>query len=517
MEIKTIRLFALRKINLGSETDESSVPTLHCGKINIVIGPNGGGKTTLIDLIRSFGDASVLSSMPRENMLSTTVAGFDVVFDCGEGIRARFNCLGVDVFGVVIQSIDQSKSPKYFKGELSKFSKDCPAEIEEVIKHLPTQIHYRASYDNADISIDQYIAVLNENADNLNGLSPFPLDKDQNAYRRPGFRSQYFLDNPLIKNDGDFLHVSFNDDESQTNNLPMDLFPSGWKAFGGLVGWLKQHRDCICLIEEPEVHLHPKLQRQLINQITQISSQQNIQIFMTTHSPVFINSSCNLQENIKLFEADGYRIRELTESAKTLSRLGVKPSDCFQANGIIWVEGPSDRIYILHWLMLFCKEVGLSMPIENVDFSFILYGGAILKHYALKEANERNLIDMLKINANCIVVMDRDFDFDLAGNPRNGAGKNIKSEINASIGAEENKLSWVTAGYTIENYLPDKFFSQYFENSSGRVIQKSGQTKVMIAELFSEEYKAFHDSYVESSDLARWIASIVDMIIKWKS
>lgn len=521
MEIKSIRMHALRKINLGDESGNSKFSPLSFGKINIIIGPNGGGKSTLIDLIRSLDDAIVLSSIPRENMLNNTVSGFDISFSNGEGIAARFNCERIDTFGVHIKSVGVSGNERVFEGSLGKFSKKNIQEIEGVINNISTKIFYRNLHDASDIPMEDYIAVLNENAKHLNGLAPFPLEAEQAAYRRPEFTLPYYLEYPITKFNNELVHVAFNDDESQTNHVPISYFPSGWKAFGGLIGWLKQYSDCICVIEEPEVHLHPQLQRLLISQIMSISTKQNIQIFLTTHSPVFINASCVPHERVTLIEANGHRVQALTDAVTAISKLGVKPSDCLQANGIIWVEGPSDRIYILHWLTLFCKEMGVPMPVENLDFAFVLYGGAVLKHYTINGANYSNLIDMLKINANCIVVMDKDFDFDfdfdLSGKPMGEKNGSTKSQIDSDISADPTKLSWITNGYTIESYLPSSFFTRYFDNSSGKVVLKSGYSKVKIAGKFADKYTNFHQSYARRTDLSSRITTVFDLINKWKN
>jgi hypothetical protein len=53
-----------------------------------------------------------------------------------------------------------------------------------------------------------------------------------------------------------------------------------------------------------------------------------------------------------------------------LSDLDVRASDLFQSNGIIWVEGPSDRVYIKKWL-----EIKDPSTIENLHYQFAYYGG----------------------------------------------------------------------------------------------------------------------------------------------
>ncbi len=516
MEISTIIIHALRKINLEVGEKIPDFFPINCSRINIVVGPNGGGKSTFIDLVRSVGDASVLSSLPRENMLSNTVSGFHISFDGGEKIEARFNCLDIDIFGVAIRFSDKFNNAVGYSGKMVKFSKDIDREIESVLKNISVNVYYRNLHDNTDSSPEEFIEVLNSHAKYLNGLAPFPLDNSQPAYKRRGFRNQYMLENSIAKTNSDRLNVLFNDDESQSNLLPISHLPSGWKAFGGVVAWLKRHTDCICVIEEPEVHLHPQLQRVLINQIVTIANQQNIQIFLTTHSPIFINASSISGQDITLIEANGYQVRAITELASSAYNLGVKPSDCLQTNGVIWVEGPSDRIYLLHWLRLFCHEKGVPMPIENLDFSFILYGGAALAHYTVRGADYGTLINMLKINSNCVVVMDRDFDFNV-GVEHINEPKNIKKKIDADLKSDPNKFSWVTSGYTIESYLPSTFFSRYFEVSSGKVLLKSGYGKVKIAEKFASEFSDFYKSFDPASNLEKQLSEVFRLIEKWKS
>ena len=106
-------------------------------------------------------------------------------------------------------------------------------------------------------------------------------------------------------------------------------------------------------------------------------------------------------------------IKEITnqlEKHLILDDLNIKLSDFLQSNGIIWVEGPSDCIYIKHWLNLFYKDEF----IEGVHYQFLLYGVKLLSHYNLEmydnysEEDKKDFIDILSINRNSAIILDSD-------------------------------------------------------------------------------------------------------------
>lgn len=54
----------------------------------------------------------------------------------------------------------------------------------------------------------------------------------------------------------------------------------------------------IILIDEPELHLHPKLQVKFANYLFELSKNDKYQIFITTHSPIFFKNLCE-NNNVK--------------------------------------------------------------------------------------------------------------------------------------------------------------------------------------------------------------------------
>jgi hypothetical protein len=135
-----------------------------------------------------------------------------------------------------------------------------------------------------------------------------------------------------------------------------------------------------------------------------------------------------------------------------ISGLGAKPSDLLQANGIIWVEGPSDRIYLNRWIELY-SDFKLR---EGRDYQCVFYGGSLLAHDQItppEDAELRDFVNLLQVNPNLIVVCDSD--------RTSGAGEGsqfrprltrLKAELE-SLALDSHHL-WITAAKEIENYLP---------------------------------------------------------------
>ena len=206
-------------------------------------------------------------------------------------------------------------------------------------------------------------------------------------------------------------------------------------------------------LEELENNLHPSLERKLLKHIWQYSDRyHDAIIFLTTHSSVALDMfGKDYRSQIVRVCNDGHKsIVEtvLSDNDKQilLDDLGVKASDLLQANCLIWVEGPSDRIYIKKWLDLFsnCKLE------EGLQYQFICYGGALLSNYTA--SNNKNLIDLLKVNRHSYVVMDSD---------KNSDDTKLKDRVKR-ISKELPNSHWITAGKEIENYLPTEALTEYF-------------------------------------------------------
>src|SRR5690606_15355840 len=99
-------------------------------------------------------------------------------------------------------------------------------------------------------------------------------------------------------------------------------------------------------------------------------------------------------------------IASTKEKSGICNDLGYKASDILQSNCIIWVEGPSDRIYLNYWL----ASINTKM-IEGVHYSIMFYGGRLFSHLTALDAEEvderiEDFISVRNLNRNTVILFD---------------------------------------------------------------------------------------------------------------
>jgi energy-coupling factor transporter ATP-binding protein EcfA2 len=218
-----------------------------------------------------------------------------------------------------------------------------------------------------------------------------------------------------------------------------------------------EHPEDLLLVEEPENYLHPTLQRRVLEHLLHRVGDSVV----TTHSNHLLDVRDPRIVYYRTFHRPGEPPHAGVERVSGDRRydflwdLGVRPSSLFEANTVVWVEGPSDAILLRAWLLLMPEAAGL---IEGVHFTFGFHAGSLLDKFFIEwhdagKTDEQRIVDFCALHPRFFIVADSDGD----------GVKEYGHEYLQRIAANASELGilWTTQGKEVENYLPTWLLERY--------------------------------------------------------
>jgi predicted ATP-dependent endonuclease of OLD family len=208
-------------------------------------------------------------------------------------------------------------------------------------------------------------------------------------------------------------------------------------------------RDLIIAFEEPEISLHAGAQRKmwaLINNLSQIIQQQ---IFVTTHSTIFIDENV---DNIYLVKKRGGEttITPPKLNAEILKTLGIRGSDYFHSDALIFVEGLSDYKVFRSW-----AEASPPASWTGIYFTFVPLGG-------LSALSDFKREDFLRLTNRIYCIIDSD------KSSRSSRVKSVSREIVAKVQQIGGKIKVLNVR-SLENYFTEEAVREVWPNGISQI------------------------------------------------
>lgn len=464
--------------------------------INIIIGRNNSGKSSLLEIIRAvtgkkdkadFPDKQWHKGSPPVIILEAPLAEDEIKRTFppktfGGGLIGDHWLVGQQFLGKIIKWQVSKEGSKFIS---IRECKTLNPSIESLPGYFETLARVKKTPFNGKIFKHIFAERdINQESDNptleVDGSGKGSTNIIQNFINKASLPRNLVEDiilkelNLIYKSDAVFNSIICQQLENETweiyleektkGRIPLSESGSGLKTIILVLVFLylvphveeKKLNEYIFAFEELENNLHPALIRRLLEYLYKIYREHGCLFFLTTHSSIVIDlfSKNKDAQIIHVFHngetAECRRAKTYIENRDILDDLDIRASDLLQANGVIWVEGPSDRIYLNRWIELWsANELK-----EGTHYQCVFYGGRLLAH--LDACDPKALHDgvsILNVNRNAMILIDSDKIGEDA--PLNETKKRIINEIEAIKG-----IAWVTKGREIENYIPSEAISK---------------------------------------------------------
>jgi len=177
-----------------------------------------------------------------------------------------------------------------------------------------------------------------------------------------------------------FSNAFFGTEKDNLQTVPLNQLGSGYEMiFSLLYSYYltkKEKKKLIVLIDEPELHLHPKLQSDFIELLLEFS--KDAQIILTTHSPLFVKQAMvNEQVLVKILTK--------TEDSVQIAAPDTSVLDYISANEVNFVAFglPTEEYHNELYEQLFKKHASTN-SIKPFDMEFFQTAKGELKKYPWK-------------------------------------------------------------------------------------------------------------------------------------
>lgn len=296
---KSISLENIRSFG-SKQTINFTDKTGNAARWNVILGDNGTGKTTVLK-------ALVIMVQNQQAIYETGV-------DLTELWRSNKEGVGVVVNGEIEQDRQTLETGFIISqlgnlaGSYFRFTRDYEIEMPLFAYNAARQISVSAISDKKSNSITNFFSERNE----LTNAEEWLVQSEYIALKEPQFKSRYTIVLNILKSlfRTEVSEIYINTSTGQPKvffktpygDVRLHQLSLGYKT---LIAWmvdfakglLDRYPDsenplaepAVCLVDEIDLHLHPKFQRNIITFLTETFT--NTQFIVTAHSPLIVQSA----------------------------------------------------------------------------------------------------------------------------------------------------------------------------------------------------------------------------------
>ena len=259
--------------------------------INVIVGPNNNGKTTLLNCISVIQQPRLIS--PQYSRLNADYGVIKVSFD--NVIHSYFN----PTINKFVTKTNLGDIQGHFNEQYHSLSNGIP-NTEPLNYIIPYQSRRKVGQYSEGITKDD-VSQVTGTLSNLYAK----IDRISNPEYQPAYSEYIKACDEIIG----FRVSTFNSNNGKKagyiirneDNIPIDMMGEGIASLLGLIVDLCRVENKLFIIEEPENDIHPKALKKLLDLIA-IKSTTN-QFVITTHSNIVLRN-LGAVDNSKIFKVE---------------------------------------------------------------------------------------------------------------------------------------------------------------------------------------------------------------------
>lgn len=249
-------------------------------------------------------------------------------------------------------------------------------------------------------------------------------------------------------------------------------------------------------IDEPEIHLHPGLQRLLICKLLEFDK---CQFFITTHSSAIIDICDEFQKEVSIICVEKNGVEKCAYNIEykdidVFNLIGTRPSSLILSNCTIWTEGPTDPNYINAFLEIYQEKLHRKKFVLGYNYNYAFNGSInIASKFDIYSDDEKLKMKLDRFSKENFMIFDSD---NLNEENANYIKiQKIKEKMN-------DKCYVVKSIKTIENIVPSNILREFFS----QLKIKDSKRKQQILDYFDNEFDKRNTNKLDiADDLAEYI------------